>query len=140
MAIPVAGSRGDGGRDDRADPFFKRAREIADGGQFDFAIEMFIQGLEIAPHRVDAHRELRNVSLERKVNGGQAMGLFATMKLKRQTKNHKHNMLMAEKLLSYDPGNTDHMLSLLQNAAKAGLLDVVDWIEPILRKAADESY
>jgi hypothetical protein len=137
MTVSVAGQSGDGGRDD---PSFKRARQIADSGHFEFAIEMFIQGLELAPHRVDAHRELRTISLERKSNGGRAMGLFETMKLKRPTKNFKHNMLMAEKLLSYDPGNTDHMLSLLQNAAKAGLLEVVDWIEPILRKAIDESY
>jgi tetratricopeptide (TPR) repeat protein len=139
MTISLGGASGDGDDDERADPFFSRARAIADDGQFEFAIEMFIQGLGIAPHRVSAHKELRNVSLRRKVAGGKAMSILAAMKFKRPSKDYKQNLLNAEKLLAYDPGNRDHMLALLQSAAKAGLDDVVAWVAPLLRKATDES-
>ena len=127
-------------RERSADESFQRGREAARNESFDAAIEHFLRGLSLVPNRVDAHRELRNISLQRKGSGGQALGFFETMKLKRQTHNPAQNMLLAEKLLSYDPGNTDHMLSLCQNAAKAGLLDVVAWIEPILRRAHAESH
>lgn len=129
----------DGPRQPPADECFALARKAAAEEQFDLAIDYFLQGLVIEPDRVDGHRGLRSVALERKVDGGRALGMFETMKLKRQTQNHTHNMLMAEKLLAYDPGNSDHMLVLLQNAAKAGLEEVVAWIEPILRRANREA-
>jgi Flp pilus assembly protein TadD len=43
--------------------------------------------------------------------------------------------LNAEKLLAFDPGNTDHMVSLLQNAHRAGCYETVLWIGPELLKA-----
>ncbi len=57
------------------------------------------------------------------------------MKLKRPTSDDKVNMLNAEKLMSYDPGNTDPMQSLLQSAYRGGYWDTVLWVGPILQKA-----
>jgi TolA-binding protein len=122
--------------DDRtaAKKFFEYAHQVAGNGQFDYSIDMFIQGLDKDPEDVTEHQSLRDTSLKRKASGGKALGFMAAAKL-RNSKDDKQNMLNAEKLLAFDPGNTDHMVSLLQNAHRAGCYDTVMWIGPILLKA-----
>jgi len=122
--------------DDRraAKKFFDYAHQVAGSGQFDYAIEMFIQGLDKDPEDITEHQNLREVSLKRKASGGKALGFMAATKL-RNSKDDKQNMLNAEKLLAFDPGNTDHMVSLMQNAHRAGCYDTVMWIGPELLKA-----
>lgn len=117
--------------------FFDYARTTADQGNFDYAIELFINGLSLDPEDVEAHQALRDVSLKRKASGGKKMGMFEAMKLKKG--DDRQNMLNAEKLLAYDPGNTDHMQGLLQSAFKAGFYDTVLWIGPIFQRANADS-
>jgi TolA-binding protein len=117
-----------------AKKFFEYAHQVSGSGQFDYSIEMFIQGLEKDPEDVTEHQLLRETSLKRKASGGKALGFMAAAKL-RNSKDDKQNMLNAEKLLAFDPGNTDHMVSLLQNAHRAGCYDTVMWVGPILLKA-----
>ncbi len=47
----------------------------------------------------------------------------------------KRQMLNAETLLSYDPGNTDHMLAVADAAQKGGYFSVVRWIGPEMFRA-----
>lgn len=122
----------------KAQAFFDRGRTVADTGNYEYGIEMFLHGLEIDPDSVEAHKELRDISLRRRASGKKALGMFEAMKLKR-SKDEKQAMLNAEKLLAYDPGNTDYMLSLLQNAYKAGYYDTVLWIGPILHRANSDA-
>ena len=96
---------------------------------------MYLQGFALDPDAIDAHQELRDFSLKRKASGGKAMGFLEAMKLKRPNSDDKVNMLHAEKLMSYDPGNTDHMQSLLQSAYRGGYWDTVLWVGPIFQKA-----
>lgn len=121
-----------------AKKFFEYAHQVAGNGQFDYSIDMFIQGLDKDPEDVNEHQLLRETSLKRKASGGKALGFLAAAKLK-NSKDDKQNMLNAEKLLAFDPGNTDHMVSLLQNAHRAGCYDTVMWIGPILLKANADS-
>src|SRR5439155_12495745 len=100
----------------------------------EYAIEMYLQGLGIDPEAIDAHQALRDISLKRKASGGKPLGMLQSMKLK-GGKDEKEAMLNAEKLLAYDPGNTDHMLNILTNAEKGGFFDSVLWIGPILLRA-----
>ena len=119
----------------KAQVFFGHGRTVANNGNYDYAIEMFLQGLSLDPDDVGAHQELRDISFRRTASGGKGTGMFGAMKLKRSTRDDKQNMLNAEKLLAYDPGNTDHMQSMMQCAHKAGYYDTVLWIGPILQKA-----
>jgi tetratricopeptide (TPR) repeat protein len=119
----------------KAKVFFDRGRTVAKTGNYDYAIEMYIQGLTLDPDAVEAHQELRDFSLKRKVSGGKPKGMMDGMKLRRPSNDDKKNMLNAELLLAYDPGNTDYMQSLMQNAHRAGYFDTVLWIGPILQKA-----
>jgi tetratricopeptide (TPR) repeat protein len=123
----------------KAESFIAKARTVAATGNFDFAIEMYIQGLMIDPENTDSHHELRDVSLKRKASGGKSMGFMESRKYSTNNRDDKLNMLNAEKLLAYDPGNTDYMQSLLQNAHKAGYFDTVMWIGPIFQKANADS-
>jgi len=127
--------------DDRkkARTFFERGRSVANTGNYDYAIEMFIQGLAIDPDDVPAHTELREISLKRKMSGGKALGFFEVRKYSTSNKDDKLNQLNAEKLLAYDPGNTDYMLVLFQNAHRAGFFDTAMWIGPMLQKANADS-
>lgn len=119
----------------KAVSFFEKGRAVAGTGNYEYAIEMFTNGLAIDPENIEAHMELREISLKRKASGGKPMGFFESRKFSTSNKDDKVNMVNAEKLLGYDPGSTDHMLSILQNAHRAGFFDTVMWIGPILQKA-----
>jgi tetratricopeptide (TPR) repeat protein len=114
----------------KAQGFFDRARSLGDSGQLEYAIEMYLQGLNWDPQSIEAHNALRNVGLVRKVRGGKPMGMTDKWKLKKG--DDKQNMLNAEKLLAYDPGNSSHMKDVLTNATKAGFYDTAVWIGDIL--------
>jgi tetratricopeptide (TPR) repeat protein len=122
----------------KAKVFFDRAKTVADTGNYEYAIEMYLQGLALDPEEVNAHQAMRDISLKRKASGGKALGMFERMKLK-PGKDDKQNLLNAEKLLAYDPGNTEYMLSLIQSAHKGGFYDTVLWVGPILQKANADS-
>lgn len=115
----------------KAKKFFDYAKQVSESGQFDYAITLFIQGLQLDPEAVDQHQFLRDISLKRKAAGGKAMGMLAQMKLPK-AKEDRQAMLNAETLLAHDPGNTSHMVALMQAAHKAGHYDTVLWIGPVL--------
>src|SRR4051812_5031362 len=100
---------------------------------------MMLQGLAVDPDARSAHQFLRDIALKRKATGGKSLGMMEGMKLKRPTKDDKQNMLNSEKLLAYDPGNTDYMVTILQNAHKAGFYDTVMWMGPMLLRANADS-
>ena len=123
----------------KAQVFFDRGNTVAGTGNYEYAIEMYLQGLNIDPENVDAHQTLREFSLKRKASGGKDMGMFDKMKVKTNTADDKANMLAAEKLLAYDPGNLSRMLQLVQFAHKAGFFDTVMWAGNITARANAES-
>ena len=123
----------------KAQVFFDYARTADGTGNYDYAIDMMLQGLAVDPDARSAHQYLRDIALKRKASGGKDLGMMARMKLKSPTKDDKANMLNAEKLLSYEPGNTDYMVTILQNAHKAGFYDTVMWMGPILLRANADS-
>src|SRR5438874_5210938 len=118
--------------------FFEKAAAVGASSQFEFAIEMYLQGLAIDPEAIDAHQALRDISLKRKASGGKPLGMLQARKLK-GGKDEKEALLNAEKLLAYDPGNTDHMMTMLTQAEKGGYFDTVLWIGPILLRANKDS-
>ena len=123
----------------KAQVFFDRGRSVAGTGNFEYAIEMFLQGLRLDPDSQEAHKELRDISLRRKAAGGKSLGFLESLKLKRSAKEELDHMLAAEKLLAYDPGNCDHMLSVGQHALKAGFYDTVLFMGPVLLRGNADS-
>lgn len=123
---------------EKAKRFFDAAAAKAGAAQYDYAIEMYLAGLNLDPEAVDAHRALRDVSLKRKASGGKGLGMFEKMKIK-SSKDDKQNMLNAEKLLAFDPGVCSYMADLMTSAVKAGCYDTALWIGPVLLVANRDS-
>lgn len=119
----------------KAQAFFDYGRAAASTGNYDYAIELYLNGFKSDPDAVAAHQELRDISMRRKASGGKGMKMFDAMRLKKNTKDDRENLLNMEKLLAYDPGNSDHMLGIAESAKKAGYYDTVNWIAPILMHA-----
>jgi len=125
----------------KANTFFERGKSVADTGNYEYSIEMYLQGLGIDPENTEAHQQLRDIALRRKVSGGKDLGMLEKMKLKAggKGKDDKANMLTAEKMLAYNPGDVPTMLSLTEAAHQAGFYDTVLWIGPILQKANSDN-
>ncbi len=121
----------------KAATFFAKGQTLGQTGQYDYAIEMYLQGLNIDPEAIPAHQSLRDISMKRKASGGKGLGMTEKWKLKKG--DDKQNMLNAEKLLGYDPGDTDNMVTLMECAVKGGYFDTVMWIGAILLRANADS-
>src|SRR3954453_11641604 len=118
----------------KAKAFFDRGTTVAGTGNFDYAIEMYLQGLAIDPEAVAAHQTLRDISMKRKASGGKKLGMMDAFKL-RSAKDDKQGLLNSEKLLAYDPGDIGHMMNLIENAVKGGFWDTVIWMGNLALRA-----
>ena len=49
----------------KAQKFFDQGKKVADTGNYEYAIEMYLQGLSIDPENTDAHQALRDISTVR---------------------------------------------------------------------------
>jgi tetratricopeptide (TPR) repeat protein len=123
----------------KAKVFFDRGSQVARAGQWDYAIEMYMQGLALDPEAMDAHQQLRDIALKRKVSGGKKMGMFEAMKFGTGGKDAKQNFLNAERQLAFEPGDTSLMTTMMENAYKAGAFDTTMWIAKILVQALDDA-
>jgi len=112
--------------------FFDRARTVADSGSYDYAISMYIDGLNREPQAIKEHQELYDISFRRKLKGGKAGGGLFGPKPPLKGKTAKEAMLNAEWTLARDPGNIGAMQALLRQAAGADYRDVIRWFAPIL--------
>ena len=120
----------------KAQEFFARGKLVAGTGNLEYAIEMYMQGVAFDPDNIDAHQALREISLRRKAGGGKELNLLERMKLGRKDDDEKLNMLNAEKMLAYDPGNRQHMAAMVQAARAARLSATTAWIEAIRKQAS----
>ena len=105
--------------------------------EIDYAMELVLQRIAIELDNVGAHRELRELSLRRKAAGGNALGMFETLKLeaaKKSATDPFQRVLAAEKLLAYDPGNVRRMMGLVRETEEAGLPETTEWLKGIIRK------
>ena len=132
---PTADNTGpsDGDRK-KAQKLFDYAKNAAETNNLDYAIELYLQGLALDTENVPMHQELRRISLTRKATGGKPIGTFKAMGIKTNSKDQKQNLLNAEKLLSHDPGNLGHMVSMMKAATRGGYHKTATWIGPILMR------
>src|SRR5438067_1124410 len=110
-----------------AQTFFEKGKKVADAGQYDFAISMYLMGIAKDPENTDAHQALREISLKRKASGGKDLGFMEKMGLKKTAKEDRDGLVNAEKLLCYNPGDVGSMLGVAQAAYKGGFYDTAMW-------------
>jgi tetratricopeptide (TPR) repeat protein len=120
---------------DKAIAFFKRAEEVASTDNFDYAIDLFMEGLQRAPDAVeDGHKPLRYNALVRQGKGGKKPSMMDKMKYSRG-KTPMENMLNAEFLLAKDPENLMYAEQMLNAAMAGGYKRTSLWIADMMYEA-----
>jgi Flp pilus assembly protein TadD len=119
----------------KAVPFFKRAEEVATTDNFNYAIDMYIEGLKRAPDAVEqGHKPLRYNALVRQGKGGKKPSVIEKMK-HTSGKDAFKNMLNAEYLLAKDPDNLAYAEQMLKAAVAGGFRRTALWIADLLFEA-----
>ncbi|MBN1846455.1 MAG: tetratricopeptide repeat protein [Sedimentisphaerales bacterium] len=118
----------------KAREFFRRASEVAYALQFDYAVELYLDGLNFWPDALEeGHGPLREVALRRQQAGGKKSGFTDSSRYKKLTgKNPKDAMLKAEYLLCKEPANTSHMTDMIKGALEGGYSQTALWMSNIL--------
>ena len=117
----------------KARKWFKHAETVAATKNYDYAIELYVNGLAIWPDAVDEGlRKLRVVATARRLAGGKAAGFIEASKKSTGGKDFLKSLANALFLFGKDPSNLSHMEAILNSAAKAKLDRVVQWIAPVI--------
>ena len=112
----------------KAKVFFERAKEAADSGNFDYAIEMYLGGLSRAPDALEeGHLPLCELALHRKGKGGSKPSMMERVKRLRG-KTPLEQMLNAEYLFAKDPSHLPYAEAMLKAAVAGDYRRTADWI------------
>ena len=116
-----------------AQEWFKKANELREKRDYDYAIESYIRGLSYWPEAVEeGHMPLRSLAIQRAQAGGKKPGVMESMKHSMTSRDPLKAMLNAEQLLAKDPLNPSYADGVLRNAAKAHFLHTVKWVAPVV--------
>lgn len=115
----------------RARQWFKKANDLRERRDYDYAIECYISGLEFWPEAVDeGHMPLWSLAIQRQQAGGKKPGMGEKLKKPVGGKDARKALLNAEHLLAKDPTNGSYLDATLKNAHKADLPETLKWIAP----------
>ena len=121
-----------------AQAFFARARAMADERLFEYAIDLYLDGLKLDPDNVVQHHALREVAMARKAAGGRDLVLLQKVKLRKPTGDPVGDLLNTEKLLAYDPGNREWLAAAVRHASDAKLRNTWEWLHEMYSAAASK--
>ncbi len=118
----------------RAREFFRKGSEVAYTLNYDYAIELYLDGLNFWPDALEeGHKLLREISLRRQAAGGKKSGFTDSSKYRKGLgKSDKDLMLKAEYLLSKDPINTGHMMDMIKAAVAGDFRATGEWMANML--------
>ncbi len=113
---------------DKALTFFERAEEVASTDNFDYAIDLYLEGLRLCPDALeDGHAPLRRIGLIRQGKGGKKPTITDKMK-HHGGKTPLDEMLNAEYLLAKDPDNLGYAEAMLKAAVAGGYRRTATWV------------
>ena len=115
---------------DRGREFFRKGAEVAYALNYDYAIELFLDGISFWPDALDeGHKPLRDIALRRQAGGGKKSGFTDKSKFRKMSdKNPKDAMLKAEYLLCKYPSHIGHLTDALKGAIEAGFKATALWM------------
>jgi len=120
---------------DKALTFFERAEEVASTDNFDYAIDLYLEGLRLCPDALeDGHIPLRRIALIRQAKGGKKPSITEKMK-HHGGKTPLDEMLNAEFLLAKDPDNLAYAETMLKAATAGGFSRTAMWIADLVFEA-----
>ncbi len=112
----------------KAKAFFTKARKIAETGNFDYAIEMYLEGLRFAPEALEqGHLPLCELALHRKGKGGRKPTMVERVKRLRG-RTPLEELINAEYLFAKDPDHLPYPEAMLKAAVAGGYKRTADWI------------
>ena len=115
-----------------ARPFFEKARNAADRKQYDYAIDMYIEGLGRAPDALEeGHLPLCELGLQRRGRGGKKPSMMEKVKRMRG-KTPLEQMLNAEYLFVKDPDSLSYAEAMLKAAVDGGFTKTAHWIANLI--------
>ncbi|MHC5155795.1 MAG: tetratricopeptide repeat protein [Planctomycetota bacterium] len=121
----------------KARAFFERAEEVAATENFDYAIELYLDGLRLSPDALeDGHAPLRQLSLIRQGRGGKKPSLIESKVRLLKGKTPLEKMLNSEYLMAKDPDHLIYAEHLMTAAVEGGYLRTGEWIAHIIFEAA----
>jgi len=124
---------------EKARALFKRAQEVEATDNFDYAIDLYLEGLRHAPEALeDGHAPLRRLALIRQGKGGKKPSLVDKMK-HRGGKVPLDEMLNAEFLLAKDPDHLPYAEAMLTACVAGGYTRSAQWIARLIFDANRES-
>lgn len=117
----------------RASVFFDKAQKVAEKGNYDYAIDMYLEGLRNAPDATKAgHIKLRELGMKRAEKNGKKPSMMEKVKALKSKKDPLDQMLSAEMLLAKDPMNIDYAESMLKAAIEGQWGQTSLWIADII--------
>ncbi|MCJ7777077.1 MAG: hypothetical protein MUP16_02035, partial [Sedimentisphaerales bacterium] len=116
----------------KARDFFARAGKAAERGDFDFAIDMYLEGLRCVPDAVeDGHIELRELALQRERKGGSKPSMAEEAE-RLGGATALEQMLGAEYLLAKNPSHLPYAEVILRAAVAGGYKETAKWIADLM--------
>ncbi|MCP4455764.1 MAG: hypothetical protein GY809_30260, partial [Planctomycetes bacterium] len=117
---------------DAAMLFFSKAEKTAQQGNYDYAIDMFIDGLRKSPEALEeGHLALARIGLRRQAHNGKKPSIMDRAKLFRG-KTPLEQMLNAEYLYSKDPSHLGYAEAMLKAGVAGGYTRTAGWIANLI--------
>ena len=125
----------------KAEVFFAKAEKVASAKIYDYAIELYLEGLRAAPETAEhGHAKLRELALLRQVKGGKKPTMMEKAKHLRG-KTALEKMINAEFLFAKDPDHLPYAEAILKAAIDADYRKTAKWIADLIfaaNNAADK--
>jgi len=123
----------------RAKAFFDKADKVAETKNFDYAIDMYLQGLHYAPDALrEGHLPLAELALQRRDSGQKKPSMMERVK-RLGGKTPLEQMLNAEYLFTKDPDHLPYAEAMLKAALAGGYNKTAGWIANVIFQAANAS-
>src|SRR5690242_12002400 len=113
---------------DSSQDHFAAARRLADDGDYDRAIDLFLAGLRLDPDNVAAHKDLRTIGLKRKAAGGKSLGMIERLRSLRAKAEPIESLIGAERVLAHNRGDLNAMEALAKAASLGRFEQMAGWI------------
>ncbi len=123
----------------KARAFFDKAGKVAETKNFDYAIDMYLQGLHYAPEALkEGHLPLAELALHRQGLDNKKPTMMERVKRLRG-KTPLEQMLNAEYLFTKDPDHIPYAEAMLKAALAGGYDKTADWIANVIFQAINAS-
>ena len=121
----------------KAKAFFDKAGKVAETNNFDYAIDMYLQGLRYAPDALmEGHLPLCELALHRQGKNGKKPSVVDKVKHLRG-KTPLDQMLNAEYLFAKNPNHLPYAEAMLKAAVSGGYEKTAGWIANLIFQTAN---